>query len=265
MIQKAEERAECDVLLLVRGGGSLEDLWTFNEECVAHAIYACRLPLVAGVGHETDFSIADLVADVRAPTPSAAAELVATPDRTTLRIALAQLAGRLKRAGERVLAGRHERLAGIAARLRRPDRRLSDLALRLDEVSGRLHSAYRHRHAQKRAHLVLVATQLLHHRPDARTASLRLALDHQQSRLCMAWERALTHRQAHLAEIAGALSGLSPLATLARGYAIVTTRSTGQIVRDAATLQVGTAIAARLSHGSVDCTVVSVRLEEPGW
>src|SRR5258706_1701793 len=122
-IATADARAECDVLILCRGGGSIEDLWAFNEEVVARAIHACVLPVISGVGHETDFTIADFVADVRAPTPTAAAQL-ACPDCADLREGMAQLYHRLKRVMERALERRMQHIDGLARRLQHPAERL---------------------------------------------------------------------------------------------------------------------------------------------
>jgi exodeoxyribonuclease VII large subunit len=211
-IDLACARAECDVLILARGGGSLEDLWAFNDERVARAIHRARLPIVSGIGHEIDFTIADFVADVRAPTPSAAAELV-VPDGSIWRARLAQLHQRFAAAVRRTLSAERARLTGITGRLQasHPGTRLQGLAQRLDELEGRLQFAL---------------------------------------------QRRLERHEARLATLARALSAVSPLATLERGFAVVTRTRDGQLITTAAQVDEGELIEARLASGRLHATVV---------
>jgi exodeoxyribonuclease VII large subunit len=211
-LRLASARRDCDVLILARGGGSLEDLWAFNDERVARAIVASHVPVVSGVGHEIDFTIADFAADVRAPTPSAAAELV-VPDRTACLQAVARTSSRLAVAMTRELRMLENRCANAAKRLRLadPGARLAQQRQRLDEVGLRL----------------------------TRALATRLAA------------------AGHRFELASrGLNTVSPLATLARGFAIVTRADDGALVTNAGQVAPGDAIEARLADGRIRARVI---------
>ncbi|MDY0065197.1 MAG: exodeoxyribonuclease VII large subunit [Steroidobacteraceae bacterium] len=254
-IRLANARAECDVLILARGGGSLEDLWAFNEEIVARAIYQSNIPVISGVGHEVDFTIADFVADVRAPTPSGAAELVAPDCNEWLRSA-SLLSRRLKIAFDRALARRLERAEWLRRRLGQlhPGVELRQRAQRLDEYEQRLTRSMRHGVAERRAELAHLAAQLRQHSPALRVSAARARLDVAGARMTSRIGRRLDLLRGRLAAAAAKLDVVSPLATLQRGYAIVTNEF-GAVVTDAATLNPGDAIQARLSRGSVHARV----------
>jgi exodeoxyribonuclease VII large subunit len=211
-LELAGMRAEVDVLILARGGGSLEDLWAFNDERLARAILASPIPVVTGIGHEIDFTIADFVADLRAPTPSAAAQLVA-PDAAVWRQRLEQLLARFAAAARRTLRAEQAGLDALVRRLHQahPGARLQTHAQRLDELEARLRLGLRARIA-------------------AATARLEGA--------------------------ARALQAVSPLATLDRGFAVVTRVSDGALITDAAQLAVGESFDARLARGSVRAAVL---------
>jgi exodeoxyribonuclease VII large subunit len=211
----ASARAECDVLILTRGGGSLEDLWAFNDERVARAIYRCAIPVVTGIGHEIDFTIADFVADLRAPTPSGAAELVAPDGRAWLH-KLSQLGARFAAGMRRQLQHEHTRVAALMRRLQQahPGARLGQYSQRLDELEGRLQFALQ-----------------------ARLAS----------------------RLARLESAARALQAISPLATLRRGFAVITRSADGAPVTAADQLAVGDTFDATLAQGSLHAVVLTRR------
>lgn len=210
-IDNAAARGDCDVLILARGGGSIEDLWCFNDERVARAIRRCSIPVVTGIGHEIDFTIADFAADVRAPTPSGAAELV-VPDRRTLLATVDAARSRLQAAMLRQLTRATQRSTELSARLQRahPGSRLRQQTQRLDELDMRLRRAW-------------------------------------ESRFTLATQRLQLAQRG--------LDAISPLATLARGYAIVTGPD-GSVVQDAQQLAKGDLIEARLAQGRVRARVV---------
>jgi exodeoxyribonuclease VII large subunit len=244
-----------DVIIVGRGGGSLEDLWAFNEEPVARAIAGSKIPVISAVGHEVDFTIADFVADVRAPTPSAAAELVVR-EKQALTEGLVDLRGRLERAVRRRLEHARQHTASLTARrvLTDPARPLRDLERRVDDAVRRL------RHAatatQRRAsHRVDVATAGLRGAgPFARLAAGRHRLERVDARLTSEMTRALVRSQHRLGALIGRLDSLSPLAVLGRGYSLTRTRA-GDIVRDAARVMPGDAVDVLLARGRLECRV----------
>lgn len=254
-LETAARRAECDVLILARGGGSLEDLWAFNEESVARAIYACPIPVVSGVGHEIDFTIADLVADVRAPTPSGAAELVVPDGREWLRHVLA-LEHRAGLAATRRVAERGARVRQLAARLQRchPGYLLRQNAQRLDELRQRLAAGQRNRLALDRLRITNALRQLRANSPGARLRFSAERVSNVRRRLAAGVRVTMTAAGSRLAVLSGRLQTVSPLRTLERGYAIVQD-ARGRIVRHAGTLTPGDTITARVAHGSLEATV----------
>ena len=247
----ASARRECDVLILARGGGSLEDLWAFNDERVARAIHACALPVVTGVGHEIDFSIADFVADARAPTPSAAAELV-VPDRLACLEAIARAAQRLSGGVRRELRVGSTRLEAARRRLSlvHPGVRLQQRMQRLDDLMRRLAAAARaglHQDARRLAHS---HARLLGRSPLRLLSEQRAAHQALQARLDRAVSEQLSRAAHRLALAQRALDAVSPLATLTRGFAIVT-RADGTLLTDAAAVGDGDDIEARLARGTL--------------
>lgn len=254
--EMAAARAECDVLILARGGGSIEDLWAFNDERVARAIRACPLPVVVGVGHEIDFTIADFAADRRAPTPSAAAEMV-VPDRVELGQRVMRLTRALRRCTDQRVAQAGERLGWLAARLRlqHPGRRVQQRAQRLDELDLRLARALRASAGAARERLYEVGGRLAAQNPAPRVQRARDRHTALMVRLQRAWQRAHERAQVRTHGAARALHAVSPLATLARGYAIVAHAPGGGTVTDAATLAAGDRVSARFARGTAFLTV----------
>jgi len=257
MLERAGRRGECDVLLLARGGGSLEDLWSFNEEVVARAIRACALPVVSGIGHEVDFTIADFAADQRAPTPTAAAELV-SPDQGEWLSTLSRHEARLRWLMESRLTRAEERLAWLGKRLRHPGRRLQDIAQRLDELEGRLGRAQQALLREGRARLRALAAELAQHNPARRLELLESRRRDLARRLQGAWRQGETTRQQRLGSAARALEAVSPLATLARGYAIVQTLPERRVVHSASEVRTGERVEARLGTGRLICNIDEV-------
>ncbi|WP_018749124.1 exodeoxyribonuclease VII large subunit [Chitiniphilus shinanonensis] len=250
-IRLAGERAEVDTLLVCRGGGSLEDLWSFNDEAVARAIAASPIPVVSGVGHETDFTIADFVADVRAPTPTAAAEL-ASPNRVEWGNRLDAMAHRLQRDLMRALQLRMQRLDTLARRLRHPGERLAMQRERVAMLGRRLLEHRTRRLAREQDQLSRLRLKLAYVRPDLPTEQARL--EALRGRLATAQRQAGERQRARLAQLQARLDALNPEAVLSRGYALVE-RQPGGVVTQAAQLRAGDALRLRFADGAVDATV----------
>ncbi len=251
MIAKAGKRHECDALILCRGGGSLEDLWAFNDERIARAIRACGLPLIAGIGHETDFTIADFAADRRAATPTAAAEQAA-PEKTALENRLRVLHQHLYRQLERELERQAQRLDRLAHRLLHPGQRLTQQRDLLAATRQRLIASLHRRIAQDKLDLAALSLRLRSVRPSLQPPKARLEL--LAGRLANAWHAACERRKAQLARLDAGLKHLDPKAILARGYSIVTDAS-GDILNDARRLEPNDRIIVSFHAGRAEATV----------
>jgi exodeoxyribonuclease VII large subunit len=249
----AAARRECDVLIVARGGGSLEDLQAFNTESVARAIAASPIPTVSGVGHEIDFTIADFVADRRAPTPSAAAELV-SPDRQELLQRLANLGGKLARIVAILLRQHGAHLAQLARRLPDPARRLQNLMQRNDDLLLRLLHSTRRRLAEQRVTLSGLRAELSRFNPAQAVRAQQARNTWLLARLVRGMGHRLERAAARVDGMAQTLGALGPQATLDRGYAIVTTTA-GDVVRDVNRLRPGATINARFARGSASAEV----------
>ena len=252
-ISQASERRDCEVLIVCRGGGSLEDLWAFNDEALARAIRACTIPVISGIGHETDFTIADFAADRRAPTPTAAAELAA-PQRAALLSRLAELRMALRRALRQGQNQRAQQLDGLALRLQHPAQRLARQRDDLANLQRRLDHGLAQAGTRGRQRLAALSGRLLLARPQ--TGRLAQRLDAAGSRLAGAWQRNALSKSSELARLSACLTQLNPDAVLARGYSMVTDND-GRIVRDSSTLEPNDRIAVFFQTGRANATVTS--------
>lgn len=255
MLRKASASARHDVLLLTRGGGSLEDLMAFSDEAVARAVHASAVPVVCAVGHEIDFSIADFVADLRAATPSAAAELL-VPDAQALQHHLRQLAQRLQLLQRRRLQGQTQRVDHLLARLQaqRPQARLARDRERLAQLHRRLHAALRENTRTHAVRLDRLHARLLAQHPRQRLQLLQRRLAERERSLQQCIHHRLERARLTLRQSARALQTVSPLATLERGYAIVFD-SDGHVLRAAKDAPPGTPLRARLAEGELSLKV----------
>lgn len=264
MVKLADKRQECDVLILARGGGSLEDLWAFNEEVVARAIYECKTALVSAVGHEVDFTIADFVADQRAATPSAAAELV-SPDQYEIEQQLGKHSGRLQNLARALMQQSQQLLSWMNKRLQQqhPGQKLQSNAQRLDEIEIRLKQQISHRINQKIHGLTQLNSRLQRHAPLQLLDHYKMRQQNLQQRLYHAWDNSFSAKRQRLSISSKTLNSVSPLATLQRGYAIVQDVSNTRVFTDANDLNKGDKISTRLSRGSFLCTVDEIEKESP--
>lgn len=257
------DRRGLDLILLVRGGGAYEDLAVFNDEGLARTLASLETPVVTGIGHETDLTIADLVADLRAPTPSAAAELVST-SREELLERLSSLDRRLASSARHRLAGARLGLLRSRDALQRFPQRLQILAQRLDEGARLLRGSMTARLERQASRLRTLRTLLSPAHHLARIGRRRLLLAGLDRRLSTAVRGRIEERRSRLAALAGRLEALSPLAVLSRGYALVTRETLeGPLVRDAARVAPGDRLAIRLARGSLEARALTASPSPP--
>lgn len=257
-IQTANKRKECDVLILSRGGGSLEDLWPFNEESVAQAIFQSQIPIISGIGHEIDFTIADFVADKRAPTPSAAAE-IATPAMTELLEQLAKNKQQIVRQIHHKLVGTKQQLMWIQKHLiqQHPKRRLTEKMQRIDfceltliqlqtRLLNALQTKFKNLEFRLQGKIPVYQINTLKHQMELRLQKFNSLI-----------EMKLKNQQTALANVAAKLDALSPLATLKRGYSITTDKNQ-HILRNANEVKCGDEIRVQLTKGFLECHVYKI-------
>jgi len=246
------ERSDSDVAVLARGGGSLEDLQAFNSEAVARAIFASRIPVVSAIGHETDYTISDFTADLRAPTPSAAAELV-VPEKNELKRRCTELARAL---GSRMSGHLRKLEAGLnelTRRLKTPERQIEDFRLRLDDLLSRMtNMIFQHLQIENRR-LVFWHDRLMANNPRARLIKVKEKLEEINTNLLKALLNYLKERQAHLQALNAGLQALSPMATLERGYSITRRLPEAVVVRDCRQVQLDQQLEILLARGRLYC------------
>ena len=253
LANQLQDKLALEALIIGRGGGSLEDLQAFNEEAVARAIHASELPVVSAVGHETDFTISDFVADLRAPTPSAAAELL-SPDISEALSNLDGVRSALAQTMSARLTTEHKNLQWIHRHLKRPDRRLQDYAQTLDRLDYQLRRRIHSSIANARSELRQRQRAMLAISPGSQLRNSSQQLRSILSRLNQQAEIALHRRKSHVAELARSLSAVSPLQVLARGYSI-TANDSGQILRSVSDTRPGEKLVSTLADGKITSTI----------
>lgn len=258
-LHTANQQAQVDVLILARGGGSLEDLWAFNEEMVARAIAASQIPVISAIGHEVDVSIADFVADLRAPTPSAAAEQV-VPDQTSYLNAFIAIEQQLQRQLQSHITRHRQRLAWLSKALQtqHPGQKLQRNAQRLDELDHRLNQAMQRQLQQGKQQLAFNEQRLKQQQPSTAINRQQQQLSYLQQRLQQSMRLKLaTMKQRHIA-ITQTLHAVSPLATLERGYAIIQQHDETRIIKSTASLNAGELLDIRVTDGRIVTQIKSI-------
>ncbi len=259
-INTANTRNETEVLIVGRGGGSLEDLWAFNDEALARTIVASKIPIVSAVGHQVDFTIADFVADLRAPTPSAAAELL-SQDSTKLYQRFAELQNALLYQMEQKMLRHQQRLDWVSKRLKHPGRQLQEHMQRLDELEIRLQNAIQREVSYKKQQAQSLAARLTAQSPQHRIATNTQWISQLSERLIRQMKRNLELQSTRTAHLAHRLDSVSPLATLARGYSI-TRNQKGDIIDDPAQLNQGETVRVRVHKGQFDAKISEILPEQ---
>ena len=256
-----QRATEVDVIILARGGGSLEDLAPFNDEGVARAIFHSRIPVISAVGHETDFTIADFVADLRAPTPSAAAELV-VPLKRDLIASVKAFHLRMMQQHQRRLQRFQERVLALTDRLKDPKRRLTDIRLRVDDALEKMQRAFKNQTELRRQNLLQRETKLRHAGPRGRIRNVQFILENLRKNMIAGTINNLESLKNRLHTRMAVLDSLSPLTVLNRGYAIVRRLSDGCIIRKAAEVSAESTVEVRVASGRFEARVVSIYQEQ---
>jgi exodeoxyribonuclease VII large subunit len=245
---------DVDVMILGRGGGSLEDLWAFNEEAVARAIYHSKIPIISAIGHETDYTISDFVADLRAPTPSAAAEL-AVRDKREIKNILRYLRGRLEDEVVQLYQEHRTHLSHLVRIFKEPEKKIEEYLLRMDDLVNRLRlltSWFLGREREKQLHL---SANLLLRNPMEKLKNLRLSISENRRQMAQSIRHAIEIHHQRVAGTLGKLDSLSPLSILQRGYSITRKLPSLQVLRDAALVKEGDRVEVKLFRGTLLCGV----------
>jgi exodeoxyribonuclease VII large subunit len=258
-IESANEHDWAETLIIGRGGGSLEDLAAFNDEAVARAVFASSIPLVSAVGHETDYSICDFVADVRAPTPSAAAELV-TPDQVVLKESFSRAQRQLQQRIQDRMQQNIQRLDHLSHRLaqRHPASQLAEQAKQLEALSTSLTRSMKRAVRDHLLKLDTLSRRLTVHRPDRKLAELNERVAYLGKAIGRLAENAVRSRRELLGNLARTLNAVSPLQTIGRGYAVITSADSGDVISSVSQVEAGDSVSAQLKDGKLDCTVDTV-------
>ena len=256
-LRNLQSYGNVDVIIVARGGGSLEDLAPFNDEAVAREIFASSIPVVSAVGHETDFTICDFVADLRAPTPSAAAELV-VPDWMELTERIRNLKQRLMGGYCRYRQDKTDRLADLQERLKDPRRFVVNLQMNLDDLRERLNVAWLHKKQMLDSDLRQLDLRLRHQSPARQISERKILLNNLQKTMVKNFSYRLTATRERLQKDSAVLDSLSPLGVLQRGYSITRTAAGGIIVRQADTLKIGEDVNVQLAKGNFNAKIEKI-------
>jgi exodeoxyribonuclease VII large subunit len=253
-LEELNSRSDSDVAILARGGGSLEDLQAFNSEPVARAIFTSKIPIISAVGHETDYTISDFVADLRAPTPSAAAELV-VPDRSELERRCNQLGVLLKATILNCVKTLKLRLKDVSHRLVDPKRRIEDFRLRVDDFSARLHRVLANRIDREHERLYFWTDRLAANNPIVLLYNLKEKLEQNNKSIQKLFVIFIDSRKAIIRELTAKLETLSPIAILHRGYSITRTIPDAKVVKDPRAVSLGQDLEVLVAKGRLFCRV----------
>ena len=251
----ADKRRECDVLIISRGGGSLEDLWSFNDEKLAHTVFACKIPIISAVGHEIDFTIIDFVADVRASTPSAAAEMV-VPDKNEYFNSIDDYSRRLRLLMGHYLNSQKRYIYQLKQRLSHPTVQIDKNRQRLEHLAEKLRFVWTKLIKSKRDRLRFWRMKLKH--PQDKIILEKLKLKQCNRRLHNTIQHVLQHHKTYLGQQMHTLKVVSPLNTLERGYSITLSNKDGHVLTKVADTKIGDSINVRLNHGTLDCQITKI-------
>ena len=260
-LNKASDLENIDLIILARGGGSIEDLWAFNNEEVARAIVNCPIPLVSAVGHETDFTISDFVADIRAPTPSIAAEIISQP-YSELKETLKGYQGYLLKSVESQFDSQRTRITNLIKRIRHPGDKLREIGQKVDYLETALIQEMHQKVSFKKNQLNLTQLSLQQNSPQNKVKEAKVYLQNASKDLLKAFNLKIERKRKLLGELVATIEAVSPLSVLARGYSIISTEPDGKILSSSDQVKIGQTISAVLNKGSIKAEVKSKDKDE---
>ena len=260
-LNKASNLENIDLIILARGGGSIEDLWAFNNEEVARAIVNCPIPLVSAVGHETDFTISDFVADIRAPTPSIAAEIISQP-YSELKETLEGYQSYLLKSVESQFDSQRTRITNLIKRIRHPGDKLREIGQKVDYLETALIQEMHQKVSFKKNQLNLTQLSLQQNSPQNKVKEAKVYLQNASKDLLKAFNLKIERKRKLLGELVATIEAVSPLSVLARGYSIISTEPEGKILSSSNQVKIGQTISAVLNKGSIKAEVKSKDKDE---